>query len=691
MASALRTIPCKEVARVWRLVGEEVGAQLSRGRGVRIEDGLSLIGRNGSVAIAEQAHRLSYEPVRSCLSRLEAAACVRHVVAELKKRARRRISTELFLRPVGVLYAAKDGKIALSVYEDFEKRLVKKETTFSRKKMPPPPPYSSCVGKKKRANEEQPTFQNVRFKLVQRYGADALCVLGRTLSVWDGDVKTTMEELGIQLTPPEHALFSREECDDVEKALAVSSAYSLERRQVIERAWRELCVSKSRVDDSKIKGARPEGGVVEIEYIPLAFLERRCTGCCRWLKPSMAEDQAIARLLCHLEPAGSPPTVSRQNWRNAHLRLSAAFEKKDEDFAVWLLRLWGLADTTTTKKKRIETNFTPKAPSVAWPIAAEPAGVVLEDDGYLRDEDETVSLPHHSEESSELLNEDEDDDPTARLDAFVALRPMIYSPSCDFAEFCSRLDVGCLSVPTSLLIDDAVRRIERRARSLGIGGGRWSAFDDLNRMLSAATGDSEKTNLKPLHERFVAIFGRSQDQIRADFGPFAPLVPATEALYRSATSSNGNMKAMGLSAFRHFLNTTLCLGLGAKQVNDIFDAVASDENEKISVGDVLVAMRRAAPSRPHRSVAVGRLHAMLRSRAGGVDPLVEKAPLLFRKTGTKLTVSRREFQEEHDLLYGLTIDADLDFYDRLRSVWEDVEDWSTVASALFPGRGQYLN
>lgn len=696
-AAATMTMSCGQITRIWRLLGLDISSQLSRCRGVKLE-GLGTVAVTAEGVVLQQrgatssrgsgpAGAINYTsicPPGSC-SRSEAARGVRAIIGELKKCARCHEVGELWLRPVGKL-KTRGGDVELIINEDFAEtaaktwndQLVSKrrgcvgqlatfrgdDRCFARRrhKVEPPPAYASVVGKKYFNFDPRTgaSSQNVRRRLTQRHGPDALCVFGRALAASEGDTRAAMEDCGLELSTAEEYALGRG-LREVERSLAVDGALSTARRHAIDRSWRALCVDYSRVDSAKTRGAPAEGGWVEVEKLPLFFVTRRCRA--DWhphvVHGLLTEDRAVARIVGHLEPNRND-VVTRNSWRATHARLSAAFEGTDEAFELFLARLWSLP-----ANERIRAT----APVFAW--QQEQSRDETDAEHFLND---TIDEGALQQDTGAVMGVC--DQLRHTLASFEALREVLYEPPCTTAEFEARLGFGCVAGPTLLTVNELSRRVQRRSAMLAVG---WS-LDHALGVCRAALG-TDRVSVESLRSTLAAIFGRSAHEARAALGPFVALVPVAQKLALVRDSD----KFYDLAAFRRMLGDTLGLGaLDIKQSDGLFRACA-DGARVISLRDVATALAKATPPRPRRIAALGRLHNALRECSGDANPVADRHKTLFGEH----PISLESLIYVYNVLYGAVLDSDFDFYQRLRDAWElNDTSWVAIEDALF---GPVLN
>lgn len=691
-AAATNTMSCGQITRIWRLLGLDIGSQISRCRGVKLE-GLGTVAVTAEGVVLQQrgatssrgsgpAGSINYTsicPPGSC-SRSEAARGVRAIIGELKQCAQYHEVGELWLRPVGKL-KTRGRNVELLINEDFAEmaaktwndQLVSKrrdcvgqyvafrddDRYFARRrhKVEPPPAYASVVGKKNFCFDLRPeaSSQKVRRRLTQRHGPDALCVFGRALAASEGDARAAMEDCGLELSISEERALGRG-LREVERSLAVDGALSRARRLAIDHTWREVCVDFSRVRLAKTRGAPAEGGWVEAEKLPASFVARRCRA--DWhphvVHGLLTEDRAVSRIVDHLEP-NRHDIVTRHSWRAAHARLSAAFEGTDEEFELFLARLWSLPATMRTRAA---------SPVFAWPQK------------QCRDETDVEQFLNGAVEDDSLQEDGGAmmgicDQLRPALESIEALREVLYEPPCTTAEFEARLGFGCVAGPTLLTMNELSRRVHRRSAMLAVG---WS-LDHALHVCRAALG-TERVSVESLRSTLAAIFGRSAHEARTALGPFAALVPVAQKLALVRDSN----KFYDLAAFRRMLGDTLGLvALDIKQSDGLFRACA-DGARVVSLRDVATALSNATPPRPRRIAALGRLHDALRERGGNLSPVADRDKTLFGKH----PISLDSLVYIYNLLYGAVLDSDFDFYQRLRDTWElDDTCWVAIEDALF--------
>lgn len=548
--------PCSDLHLVWLLVGQEVGDQLSKRRGVRLEglgdliltvDGIRLI-KGGHLRGARPAHPLNLASIAkaaasrhvssSAASRDGVARCVRAVIGELQRLAQRRRLASLALRPVGSVCSRKarsetEEGVDLLVEDGFQcstalawdKNLLNSGQPFGsrtrgfrqddrcRSRAAVEPPAYRGRGKACKPQETVDAAKAaafVRARAYERHGPDGLSLVARCLGavglVQGGAVdtiilKNALEDAGVASTAEERrVLLSDPSVRGVEKAMAHANALSCERRLIIDEAWAELRQRHHERELARRKGARKDGGGIEEHVVAVALLKQRVDG--DWhpaVKSGRAPEEAVvARLLAFLDvDEAACTTCSRSQFRAALARLSASFAS-DDDFDAAVKSCWKLEASSKPFVAPARKERPPRPVTVAWPSPppAEEAEEEAPVTGFYADDDETYEgLPSR-----------------VAIEALEELCLLVYAPVCDATEFRRRLG----GPPDEVGLEDLSRRLRRRAVStdLAVSARRASC-------LAGVAVEAGGSNVDAVHAALAALFGRDKSTLQRNRRPLA--------------------------------------------------------------------------------------------------------------------------------------------------------------------------
>ena len=343
--------PCGDMHLVWLLIGKELGDQLSKRRGVRLEglgdiiltvDGIRLV-KGGNLRGARPAHPLNLAAIAkaanargvcsSAASRDGVARTARAVINELMRLANRRRQASLSLRPVGSVVSRKarsenEEGVDLIVEDEFQCRTA---LAWDKNLQSTGQPFGSRVRgfrqddrARSRATVAPPVYRGrgkavlreemtsvkaaslIRKRAHDRHGPDGLSIIARCLKACSGNVvdatilKNALEDAGVASTPEErNALIENDSSTrTVEKSLAFPNALSTERRMIIDEAWAELQQRHFEREKARQKGARKDGSGIEPGIVSLAVLKQRIDG--DWhpaVQSGRADEEAVVTRL----------------------------------------------------------------------------------------------------------------------------------------------------------------------------------------------------------------------------------------------------------------------------------------------------------------------------------------------------------------------------------------------------------
>jgi hypothetical protein len=545
---------------VWLLIGKELGDQLSKRRGVRLEglgdiiltvDGIRLV-KGGNLRGARPAHPLNLAAIAkaanargvcsSAASRDGVARTARAVINELMRLANRRRQASLSLRPVGHVASRKarsenEEGVDLIVEDEFQcrtalawdKNLQKTGQPFgsrvrgfrqddrARSRATVAPPVYR--GRGKAVLREEMTSSKaaslIRKRAHDRHGPDGLSIIARCLKACSGNVvdatilKIALEDAGVASTPEErNALIENDSSTrTVEKSLAFPNALSTERRMIIDEAWAELQQRHFEREKARQKGARKDGSGIEPGIVSLAVLKQRIDG--DWhpaVQSGRADEEAVVtRLLAFLDiDETSCSACTRQQFRASLARLSASYAD-DDAFDKAVKGCWKLEAAT---KPYVAPPRKPRPPppiKVAWP-SSQP-----------EEEEEEEEIPHVP-----VGRWNDEDDVYEGLESRVTmgmldeLRVIVYEPVCDVTEFRRRLG----GPPDVLGLEDLARRLRRRAASADLAVSARKAARLSVVAVEFAGGDTSM-RCDDFHHALQVLFGRDRDTIVQTRRPLA--------------------------------------------------------------------------------------------------------------------------------------------------------------------------
>ena len=732
--------PCGDMHLVWLLIGKELGDQLSKRRGVRLEglgdiiltvDGIRLV-KGGNLRGARPAHPLNLAAIAkaanargvcsSAASRDGVARTARAVISELMRLANRRRQASLSLRPVGSVVSRKarsetEEGVDLIVEDEFQCRTAlawdknlqstgqpfgsrvrgfRQDDRARSRATVAPPVYR---GRGKAVLREEMTSSKasalIRKRAHDRHGPDGLSIIARCLkacfpSVNATTLKNALEDAGVASTPEErNALIENDSSiRTVEKSLAFPNALSTERRMIIDEAWAELQQRHFEREKARQKGARKDGSGIEPGVVSLAVLKQRIDG--DWhpaVQSGRADEEAVVtRLLAFLDiDETSCSECTRQQFRASLARLSASYND-DDAFDKAVKGCWKLEAATKPYVAPPRKERPPPVIKVAWPSQPQ------------EEEDEvSTTMP--------VGRWNDEDDAYEGLESRTTmamleeLRMLTYEPVCDATEFRRRLG----GPPDVIGLEDLARRLRRRAASADLAVSARKAARLSVVAVEFAGGDTSM-RCDDFHRELAVLFGRDRDTILQTRRPLATAPSSSLRKALEGVDQNALMEAdqfielfdkahIGCQA-RHVRAAVAraCRAAGLPQPRG-----ALGERDWASPA-ALLELCRGGPLNARRSKLVSRAFDLLTKRLGEpviaskLAALLPGAPISNKPApparqafleavgGARARVSVDTFRAVfEDLSSG--VEGDFAFAKLLANCW-DVAPWPAAADAV---------